>query len=83
MVWHREFKMHVGGDAALQKLHESTAELGGVRMGRLFGTIGVTVLIASTIAVWSAAIFRTPSGSSILYSKWICSMRRPSSSSRL
>ena len=43
MVWHGEFKMHVGGDAALQELHESTAELGGVRVGSLFRTIGVTV----------------------------------------
>ena len=42
MVWHGEFKMHVGGDAAFQELHESTAELGRVRVGRLFRTIGVT-----------------------------------------
>ena len=35
--------MHVSSNTALQKLHESTAELGRVSMGGLFGTIGVTV----------------------------------------
>ena len=66
---HRELEMHVCGDAALQELHKATAELGGMCMGGLLGAIRVAVLIASTIAVWSAAMFRTPSGSNILYSK--------------
>ena len=34
--------MHMGGDTALQKLHEATAELGCVCMRSLFCAIGVT-----------------------------------------